>query len=157
LISCQMLTSGPFDQAPLRLLRAVPTAAVRGAWQPSLQGGPPGSCGHGGPCLIAAAPASGRLFDGGWDAGCRVAARCDRVLVMDGGRVADSGPPGELLSRPGWFSEQWGAPGAAAPPRDAPPPPPPRSGAPGAGPVAAWSGGAKVPWAASSSSSFDSD
>jgi ATP-binding cassette, subfamily B, bacterial len=38
-----------------------------------------------------------------------LAARADRVVVLDGGRVAEQGPPGELLAAGGAYARLWAA------------------------------------------------
>jgi ATP-binding cassette, subfamily B, bacterial len=37
------------------------------------------------------------------------AARADRVVVLHGGRIAEQGPPAELLAREGRFTRLWRA------------------------------------------------
>jgi ABC-type multidrug transport system fused ATPase/permease subunit len=38
-----------------------------------------------------------------------LAARADRVVVLDGGRVVEQGPPGELLAAGGAYARLWAA------------------------------------------------
>jgi len=35
-------------------------------------------------------------------------ANADHVVVLDGGRVIESGPPARLLSKPGYLASTWG-------------------------------------------------